>query len=97
MGSLSTRGGALRTSAPVEADHGRGTMTPTWQRQNCSVDRSLIAGTAQPRVRQEAETLDDGEPSDDLIELEALIAQPDPAWWDLDAARWDLLYPQIPF
>ena len=21
----------------------------------------------------------------------------DPAWWDFDTARWDLLYPEIPF
>jgi hypothetical protein len=94
--SLSTRGGTLRTCAPVEADHGRGTMTPTWQRQNCSVDRSLIAGAALPGASPEAETLDDGEPGDDLTELERLIAQPDPTWWDYDLA-WDYLYPQLPF
>ena len=97
MRSLSTRGGTLRMCAPVEVDHGRGTMTPTWQKQNCSVDRSLIAGTAEPRVRQEAETLDGDEPTDDEIELEALIAQPDPTWWDYDLAPWDLLYPAISF
>ena len=57
----------------------------------------LIAGTAQPRVRQEVETLDGDEPTDDLIELEALIAQPDPTWWDYDMLPWDLLYPVIPF
>jgi hypothetical protein len=45
----------------------------------------------------EAETLDAGEPGDDLIELERLIAQPDPTWWDYDLASWDYLYPQLPF
>jgi hypothetical protein len=47
--------------------------------------------------RSAQETLDVGEPSDDWIVLEALISQADPAWWDLDTARWDLLFPQIPF
>ena len=47
--------------------------------------------------RSARETLDVGEPSDDWIVLEALISQADPAWWDLDAAPWDLLYPAIPF
>ena len=45
----------------------------------------------------EAEALDDDEPSHDKIVLEALITEPDPLWWDCDLAPWDLLYPVIPF
>lgn len=45
----------------------------------------------------ETETPDGGEPSDDWIELEALIAEADPTWWVFDMAPWDLLYPVIPF
>jgi hypothetical protein len=36
-------------------------------------------------------------PSDDLIDLEALIAQADPTWWAYDGMPWDLCYPVIPF
>ena len=43
------------------------------------------------------ETLDGGELSDDQIELEALITQADPTWWDYDMTPWDYLFPQIPF
>jgi hypothetical protein len=80
-------------------------MTPTLQ--NGSVVRLVdrAGGTALRRVRQEtntrasqeAETLDDGEPSDDEIVLEALITEPDPLWWDFGLMPWDWLYPAIPF
>jgi hypothetical protein len=49
---------------------------------------------AEPQ-RKEAEALDDDEAR--MIELEALIAAPDPVWWDYDMLPWDWLYPQLPF
>jgi hypothetical protein len=58
---------------------------------------SAMGEAKRTQSRSARETLDVGEPSDDWIVLEALISQADPAWWDLDAAPWDLLFPQIPF
>jgi hypothetical protein len=45
----------------------------------------------------EGETRDGDEPSDNMIELEALITAPDPLWWSYDLEQWDLLYSAIPF
>lgn len=60
---------------------------------------SLAAIRARRRGECEREarmtdTLDDDEA---MAELEALIAAPDPAWWDYDMLPWDYLFPQIPF
>ena len=62
-----------------------------------AVEAARATGEEEGGRMSEAETLNGGEPSDDEIALEALIAQPDPAWWDHDLERWDLLYPVIPF
>jgi hypothetical protein len=66
-------------------------------RLNAQPGRREAGRMVEAERRTAWETLDGGEPSDDWTELEALITEADPAWWDLDTARWDLLYPAIPF